>query len=1168
MTTLTLDTTQVPGAAGGVGPILGPPDPGILERNLAALARWSPGAAEQLRICAPRADLRFLRTDEGAASVEVVPQLGAPRALASRRRPRREGETLADTIDISASAAVAVMGFGAGYQVEALARRMRRTGLVAVFEPDLGLLRAVLERIDHSEWLASSNTAIFTDPDDAATITARLAGAEGIVMAGLSLLEHPPSLERLGEARTRFYRNLQDVIAAIRTMVATSMVLGRTTFSNVTRNLGWYASCPGIGELAGTWAARPAIVVSAGPSLARNIEQLARPGVRERFVVIATQTVLKPLLARGIRPHFVVALDHSVISARFYEGLREEDVRGVTLVVEPKVSPAVPRAFPGEIRLASDPILDRLLGPELSRPMGTLPPGATVAHLAYYLARHLGADPVVLVGQDLGFTDGQYYAAGASIHNVWACELHQCNSLERMEWERIKRMGSHLRRATDHAARPIYTDEQMATYLVQFERDFLADTHRGLSIIDATEGGVAKRHTRAEALASVVERVLATPAPIEAPPVGAAPGRTSLRRVEERVREAVRGTGRVAELSREAAGVLREMLAHHADQRLVGRLIDRVHALRDEAEATEPAIALVHALNQAGAFARLRTDRSIQLDATLTPLERQRREIERDIANVELLARSADDLRAMLDDAARGLVGWRPGAAGPAYTTPRAAAFEEPETLGPVPALVRVEGSSLEQAGAWTLELTLRRLARCRRVSEIVVLAPEASAVESAVSACPKGVAVRVVRCGAPDSAAARRVRAARAVGVECWRGGLGGASVHDEALDASAMHRVLDELSAEAALVVRHDWCAIDPAVCDGVIERAQRSRSTHRIAFTQAPPGAGGVVLGKRVLHDLARLGGEGPGMSLGGLISYMPGAPCLDPIGRDNCVPVDPALRDCGLRLVPDSPARAAAFRRVVDELGMEATAAMPATEIARRVRAVEDALGVPPVYLAAEIGPEITAAVRELLVEASAEAACITLRAAPGCLGAACELAPALRASGCVVHVRATLPEDDELLRAIECDILSLDFPLPSDERTWSAADRQCADALVARRANPRLASTWIVPRITKRDETCAFLEAFYDRWLVAAGAACIDPLPVVPDGARLAPLPLPSAASERFSRTAMYIRADGTVDARDLFERVGGGPAGDIRVDAPLMVVWRRVLDARAAEGVR
>ena len=126
-----------------------------------------------------------------------------------------------------------------------------------------------------------------------------------------------------------------------------------------------------------------------------EVDLLSRPGVRERVVIIAVQTVLKTLLARGIKPHFVTALDYHEISARFYEGLTEADVEGVTLVVEPKANPAILKAWPGAIRCVGDHVLEQILGESLACDMGELTPGATVAHLAYYLARHLGCDPAI-----------------------------------------------------------------------------------------------------------------------------------------------------------------------------------------------------------------------------------------------------------------------------------------------------------------------------------------------------------------------------------------------------------------------------------------------------------------------------------------------------------------------------------------------------------------------------------------------------------------------------------------------------------------------------------------------------------------------------------------------------------------------------------------------------
>ena len=44
--------------------------------------------------------------------------------------------------------------------------------------------------------------------------------------------------------------------------------------------------------------------------------------------------------------------------------------------------------------------------------------GATVAHLAFYLAEYLACDPIVFVGQDLGFSDGLAYTPGTSYEEV------------------------------------------------------------------------------------------------------------------------------------------------------------------------------------------------------------------------------------------------------------------------------------------------------------------------------------------------------------------------------------------------------------------------------------------------------------------------------------------------------------------------------------------------------------------------------------------------------------------------------------------------------------------------------------------------------------------------------------------------------------------------------
>ncbi|MFG0252103.1 MAG: motility associated factor glycosyltransferase family protein, partial [Phycisphaerales bacterium JB038] len=437
-----------------------------LERNLKALAKLNRDLAASLAEVEPYGpdEMEFVETEDGVPSA----RLGG-RWLASRRRPLAEVPGLAEKANVREKPIVVLLGFGLGYHVREIADRMGAKGAVLVFEPDLRLLRTVLERLE-GDWLGRGNLLFFTDPEDGAALSGQLRGQDPYVAQGVQFVEHPPSKARLGESATTFSTTFTNYVAATKLSVQTTLVQMQATARNILANLKQYAGGEGILELRDCCKGFPAIVVSAGPSLAKNVALLKQPGVRERCVIIAVQTVLKPLLAQGIRPHFVTALDYHEISRRFYEGLTEEDVRAVQLVCEAKSNPAILDSFPGPIRNCADPLAKRVLHGAIDRDMGRITAGATVAHLAFYLAQALGCDPIALIGQDLGFTDGLYYGGRNPIHDVWGPELNPFRTLEMFEWERIKRNGSRLKKREDHGGRPIFVDDQMHTYQDQFER--------------------------------------------------------------------------------------------------------------------------------------------------------------------------------------------------------------------------------------------------------------------------------------------------------------------------------------------------------------------------------------------------------------------------------------------------------------------------------------------------------------------------------------------------------------------------------------------------------------------------------------------------------------------------------------------------------------------------
>ncbi len=1150
------------------------PSPETLRSNLQALGRTCPALAQRLLSIPARQDASIFLADDGGVTGEIVGG-SSSRALASKRRPLEEAKRFASRGELETHGAFAIAGFGAGAHVAALAKRLGGQGVILVFEPDLGLLRAVFESVDMSQWINGTNLLIVETADQPAALSAALRGFEGLVAMGLQIIDHPPSNARLGPHAPAFADTIARTVKALRTTIMTTLVQSPTTLRNLAMNAEHYATCPGIAELEGACRGRPAIVIAAGPSLAQAMEALARPEIREKFVLIAVQTVLKPLLERGIRPHFVTALDHHEISNRFYEGLSEEDLRGVTLIAEPMVNPGVLDAFCGAIRLVGDEHLDALLGEELAGVKGELRPGATVAHLSYEFARYLGCDPVLLVGQDLGFTDGQYYAGGAAIHDTWACELNEFRTLEMFEHERVVRQRHLLMRVPDQLGRTIYADEQMHSYQVQFEEMFARDHERGLRTIDCSEGGTLKRCAPPmavdEALARFDTGVFAIPTDWTDERRGTSRREETIAALRSRIERIARDARSVAAASRRAGEWLRQMKKVQNNQKRVAQLIDKINVCRDEVTSLESAWELTQFLSQSEALERAKRDRIIALDRDSSALQQQLAQIERDLRNVTGLAESADRLAELMDRTLSALDG------GPKLTRPPAAdavrvGCRRARVCAVVPVDLERGGlgnlRSIEEPlalGRSILQLTIERLAMCERLDRVILLSDEPERVRAIVRDCPGEIEIVHAQC---ERARRKSVSLGRVFAHASWRGGLAGLTVFDEILDPKLLHEVMQDLAIDAACLIGPDWCLVDPTLIDRLIERHREDPESHTFVFSQAAPGLGACVIARQLVGEIAaQIERAGPLASLGGVTGYIPDAGRADPIARDTCVRIHPSLRDLGARIIADSPSRASGIARVIEDhagdleslVGSQLGAAL--AEFAYREQRTPRQLTIelctgrltsgqrgswqrsnrepderPPTDL------DLTARALTALSDAYPDAA-VTFAGAGDPLqhpefDQFIHLAEDAGVAG--IHMRTDLLDERAVDRLLDTSvgIVSVDL-LANDARTYAeltaldAFERVSANLnrlIEGRRARDGgpMAMPWIVPRLTRCDAVYEQLEGFYDHWISTLGACVIDPLPGRVAGERIGPLTVPRIARDRRTMEGLVLRSDGTV----------------------------------------
>jgi hypothetical protein len=333
-------------------------------------------------------------------------------------------------------------------------------------------------------------------------------------------------------------------------------------------------------------------------------------------------------------------------------------------------------------------------------------------------------------------------------------------------------------------------------------------------------------------------------------------------------------------------------------------------------------------------------------------------------------------------------------------------------------------------------------------------------------------------------------------------------------------------------------------------MIERYDSPGETHRLIFTHAAPGLAACLLDKALVEDFATKSAEaGPLASLGTVLGYLPIAPQADPITRPACITPDHVARDLGARLIADRPDRAAAIASICQSLG-ERWIEADAAAIARVARTTLAQTPPTPEFVQVELARSSrprdqvqtldfaalktglsTPELRNLAVSFELDA----LRHPH----AAEAIAIARDAGAPAIHVRTELHTDVacETLLAVKPDVISIDLHADTPETyrlvrgldEHAAVVRRIERLLDARASLPNgLVAQWIIPRLTRRDAVYAEVEPFYDRWLMRAGAAIIDALPVPVAGERIDPLPLPTNAAERLRRSTLRIDVQGTV----------------------------------------
>ncbi len=250
-------------------------------------------------------------------------------------------------------------------------------------------------------------------------------------------------------------------------------------FRNIVENAKNIAASPGIGNLKNAFEGLTAVSIASGPSLNEAMPFLkAHAG---KFILIACDSSLQPLLKAGLMPHFVTAIEREEIVTEYFRNMKLDPT--VTLIGPNLLLKASVDAFDGIRALYThSSAISFPLGMDfLGLPFGT---GFSAGNLNITAAIHMGFKKIVLAGHNLGFEVGSLtsHAQGVLLE-----ERSRPNQEKDLEQFNLFRVPSQDGKATVVSALGycLYRSQIEAEILREGSREFINTALKGARIAGA-----------------------------------------------------------------------------------------------------------------------------------------------------------------------------------------------------------------------------------------------------------------------------------------------------------------------------------------------------------------------------------------------------------------------------------------------------------------------------------------------------------------------------------------------------------------------------------------------------------------------------------------------------------------------------------------------------------
>lgn len=331
---------------------------------------------------------------------------------------------------------ISMFGFGNGIFARAIIEKMGENDTLLIYEPCAEIFYHVLNYYDITDILNNKRVSISIKDINEFEFHNSLQAVMNITNISSQIMCVYPQYDKIFiESCITFWKEIQDTYNHTKLNINTEIIFGKRFIDNILNNIRFIHNSNTLLELKENLPKDiPAIVVAAGPSVEKNINELKR--AKGKAIIFAVDRILDYLLDSGVEPDFIVTID-PIKPLEYFT--RREDL-DIPLICFLESNHEILNCHAGRKIICNCGGFLESVYKDANKIPPRMNSSASVATVAFTACIHLGYEKIILVGQDLAY-DGEYSHAGVvedrfdSIRDVMVEDINGELIRSRYDWK-------------------------------------------------------------------------------------------------------------------------------------------------------------------------------------------------------------------------------------------------------------------------------------------------------------------------------------------------------------------------------------------------------------------------------------------------------------------------------------------------------------------------------------------------------------------------------------------------------------------------------------------------------------------------------------------------------------------------------------------------------------